>query len=217
VPHTVHGGFIKLAEQMVDVILKNGGEIRYGIPLSEIVLKNSQTAGLATPQGHLEADAVLLNTEQRRQGAVLCIGLREEVVPVSMLNEVLSITDYAHPERFCSLSFSAKDDETAAPRGMRTLTATFSFAAPQQHEERMRQLSALIPFLDKFVLSAEEYGPAPRTYVAPAGMTFKPLRTENSQTLLSRSSQRGVYMLLDGEFAPVHTVAAAQAFVERLR
>ena len=75
VPHTVHGGFIKLAEQMVDVILKNGGKIHYQIPLSEIVLKNGQTAGLATPQGHLEADAVLLNTEQRRQGTVLCIGL----------------------------------------------------------------------------------------------------------------------------------------------
>lgn len=217
VPHTVHGGFIKLAEQMVDVILKNGGEIRYRIPLSEIILKNGQTTGLATPQGHLEADAVLLNTEQQRQGAVLCIGLRDEVVPVSMLNEVLSITDYAHPERFCSLSFSAKDDETAAPRGMRALTATFSFPAPQQHEERMQQLAALIPFFERFILSVEEYRPASRSYVAPAGMTFKPLRAENSQTLLSRSSQRGVYMLLDGDFAPVHTVAAAQVFVDRLR
>ena len=217
VPHTVHGGFIKLAEQMVDVILKNGGEIHYQIPLSEIALESGQTAGLATPQGHLEADAVLLNTEQRRQGAVLCIGLHEEVVPVSMLNDVLSLTDYAHPERFFSLSFSAKDEETAAPRGMRMLTATFSSPAPQQHEERMRQLAALIPFFEKFILSAEEYNPAPRSYVVPAGMTFKPLRTENRQTLLSRSSQRGVYMLLDGEFAPVQAVAAAQAFVERLR
>ena len=218
VPHTVHGGFIKLAEQMVDVILKNGGEIHYQIPLSEIVLKKGQTAVLETPQGHLEADAVLLNTEQRRQGSVLCIGLHEEVVPVSMLNDVLAITDYAHPERFFSLSFSEKDDETAAPRGMRTLMATFSSKTPQQsHEERMSLVATLIPFFEKFILFAEEYSPVPRSYVGPAGMTFKTLRTETSQTLLSRSSQRGVYMLLDGEFAPVHAVAAAQVFVERLQ
>ncbi|HSQ78351.1 MAG TPA: FAD-dependent oxidoreductase [Nitrospirota bacterium] len=218
VPFTVHGGFIKLAEQMVDVILKNGGEIHYGIPFSEIVLKKGQTAGLATPQGHLETDAVLLNTEQRRRGTVLCIGLREEVIPVSMLNDVLAITDYAHPERFFSLSFSARDDETVAPRGMRALTATFSLSTLQQpNEERMRQIEGLIPFLEKFVLSAEEFNSAPRSYDVPAGMMFKPLRTENSQTLLSRSSQRGVYMLLDEDSAPVHTVAAAQAFVERLR
>jgi hypothetical protein len=218
VPLTVHGGFIKLAEQMVDVILKNGGEIHYQIPLSEIVLKSGRIVGLETPQGHVEADAVLLNTEQHRQRTVLCIGLREEVVPVSMLNDVLCITDYAHPERFFSLSFSAKDDETAAPRGMRALTATFSSPAPQRpYEERLRQITALIPFIEQFILSAADYNSVPRSYVAPAGMTFKPLRTMNSQTLLSRSSQRGVYMLLDGEFAPVHAVAAAQAFVERLR
>lgn len=217
VPLTVHDGFIKLAEQMVDVILKNGGEIHYQIPLSEIVLKKDRTAGLATPLGQMETGAVLLNTEQRRRGTVLCIGLRDEVVPVSMLNDVLAITDYAHPERFFSLSFSARDDERAAPRGMRALTATFSSPAPlQPNEERMRQIAALVPFLEKFVLFAEEYNPAPRSYSAPAGMTFKPLRTENSQTLLSRSSQRGIYTLLDGDAAPVHTVAAAQAFVERL-
>ncbi len=218
VPHTVHGGFIKLAEQMVDVILKNGGEIHYRIPLSEIVLKNDRTAGLSTPQGHLEAEAVLLNTEQRRQGTMLCIGLHEEVVPVSMLNDVLCITDYAHPERFFSLSFSARDDETAAPTGMRALTATFASPAPlEPNGERMNQLAALIPFFEKFILFAEEYSPGPRSYDAPAGMTFKPLLKENRQTLLSRSSRQGVFMLLDGEFAPVQTVAAAQAFVERLR
>ena len=149
---------------------------------------------------------------------MLCIGLRDEVVPVSMLNDVLSIADYAHPERFFSLSFSARDDESAAPRGMRALTATFSSPAPlQPNEERTQQISALIPFLEKFVLFAEEYNSAPRSYNVPAGMTFKPLRTQNSQTLLSRSSQRGVYMLLDEDAAPVHTVAAAQAFIERLR
>jgi NAD(P)-binding Rossmann-like domain len=218
VPLTVHDGFIKLAEQMVDVILKNGGEIHYQIPLSEIVLKKDRTAGLATPLGELETDAVLLNTEQRRRGAVLCIGLRDEVVPVSMLHDVLSIADYAHPERFFSLSFSARDDESAAPRGMRALTATFSSPASlPPNEERMRQVAALIPFLEKFILSAEECNPVPRSYSAPVGMTFKPLRTENRQALLSRSSQRGVYMLLDEDSAPVYTVAAAQAFVERLR
>ena len=91
------------------------------------------------------------------------------------------------------------------------------FAHLRRNITRMRQVAALIPFLEKFILSAEECSSVPRSYVPPAGITFKPLRTENSQTLLSRSSQRGVYMLLDGEFAPVHTVAAAQAFVERLR
>ena len=216
-PLTVHGGFRKLAEQMVDVLLKNGGEIRYDVPLSDISARDGRPAGLSTPQGVLEADAVLFNTEQNPREAVLCLGLRDEVVPVSMFEEVLCVPDYSHPERFFSLSLGAKDDETTAPRGMRTLTAAFSSATrDQSNEARIRQISAVIPFLTQFLVMNEEYDPAPRTYPVPGGLSFKNRRTRDSQAALSRSSKKGIFMLADGAGTPAQTIATAQAFVENM-
>ncbi len=217
-PFTVQGGFGKLADQMVDVILKGRGEIKYNIPVSQIVVRDGRPAGLSTPQGPVEADAVLLNTEQNRRGELIYIGIREDVVPISMIEEVLCVGDYLHPERFFSLRLSAKGDESAAPRGMRALVASFSSITPQQTEDAcMRQIGTLIPFLKGFTVFAESNKQAQRAFPATEGMSFKILRTPDKQMLLSRSSQRNVFMLSDGSGTPAQAIAAAQALVERLR
>ncbi len=217
-PFTVQGGFGKLAEQMVDVLLKNRGEIKYQISFSQIAIRDGHPVILSIPQGSVEADAVLLNTEQSRRGELLYIGVRDEVVPVSMIQEVLCVSDYSHPERYFSLRLSAKDDESAAPRGMRALVASFSsLAPPQTGDACMRQIGALIPFLDEFTVFAESYSPAQRAFPATESVVFKTLRTPDKQMLLNRSSRRNVFMLSDGSGTPAQTIVAAQTLVERLR
>jgi hypothetical protein len=210
-PYTVYSGFRKVAEQMVDVLLKNGGEIRYNVPLAGITLK---ARGLSTPNGELETAAVLLNTEQHQQRTVVCIGVREEVIPVSMLQEVLCVPDYFNQDRFFTISLSAKDDETAAPRGMRTVTASFP-ASTQSLKELVQQSSALIPFLSDFLLFAEKCGPASRVYDVPKDISLKILRIPDNQ-LLSRFSTKGIYMLSDNAGMPAQSIAAAEWFIERM-
>jgi hypothetical protein len=220
-PFMVHGGFRKIGEQMVDVLLKNRGEIRYNAPLSNIDFRKGHAAGFSTPQGLLEAETVLLNTEnteEQRRNQILFIGIRDEVVPIGMLQNVLCVADYSHAERFFALSLSEKDDEAAAPRGMRALTASFSSRSPQHtKEELLQQVSNLIPFLNDFMVLGEEYKPASRAYILPEGISFKTIRTPDSKALLSRSSMRGVYMLYEGSGTPAQEIAAAQTLVERLK
>jgi hypothetical protein len=220
-PFMVHGGFKKIGEQMVDVLLKNRGEIRYNAPLSDIDFRKGRAAGFSTPQGLLEAETVLLkteNTEEQRRTQTLFIGIRDEVVPIGMLQNVLCVADYSHAERFFALSLSDKDDEAAAPRGMRALTASFSSRSPQHtKEELLQQVSNVIPFLNDFMVLGEEYKPASRAYILPEGISFKTIRTPDSKALLSRSSMRGVYMLYEGSGTPAQEIAAAQTVVERLK
>jgi len=216
-PLMVQGGFRKIVRQMVDVLLKNGGEVRYQVPLAQISFNDKQMKGVSTPQGFVESAFVLLNTEQQQRERMLLIGIRNEVVPIGMLANVIGLADYSFPERFYALTLSDPDDETAAPKGMRTLTASFQpWFATQSQDELMRVISGLIPFLDEFLVFSELYKPESHSYAVPTEVSFKPIRTQNSQMLLSRSSKRGLYMLLDGTGTPAQSIAAARVLVERL-
>ena len=215
-PLMVHGGFKKIAEQMVDVILKNSGEIRYQTALAEITFTDRHTAGVTTPLGFVESHATLLNTVQQ-QDHLLFMGIRDEVVPVGMLPNVIGLTDYSFPERFFALTLSDPGNETVAPKGMRTLTASFQpWFADRSKDELMRVVSRLVPFLDEFLVFGELHNQEPCSYAVPKDVSFKPVRTRSGRMLLSRSSKRGMYMLLDGAGTPAQSIAAAQALVERL-
>jgi hypothetical protein len=216
-PLMVQGGFKKIVQQMVDVLLKNGGEIQYQVPLAEIAFNDKQKTGVTTPQGFVESAFVLLNTEQQQREHVLFMGIRNEVVPVGMLANVICLTDYAFPERFFALTLSDPDDAIVAPKGMRTLTASFQpWFATRSQDELMKVIGGLIPFLDEFLVFSELYKPESSSYTVPKDLSFKPIRTQNSKMLLSRSSRRGVYMLLDGAGTPAQSIAAARALVERI-
>jgi len=216
-PLMIQGGFKKIVQQMVDVLLKNGGEVQYHVPLAEIAFNDKQKTGVTTPQGFVESAFVLLNTQQQQREHVLFMGTRNEVVPIGMLANVIGLTDYSYPERFFALTLSEPDDETAAPKGMRTLTASFQpWFATQSQDELMRVIGGLIPFLSEFLVFSELFKPESYSYIVPKEVSFKPVRTQNSQMLLSRSSKRGMYMLLDGTGTPAQSIAAARVLVERL-
>jgi len=217
-PFAVHSGFKKIAEQLVDVILKNKGEIRHGIPFSEVSLGKGRDGGLSTSQGLMAANAVLLNTEQQRRGATLFLGIRDDVIPSGMLHNVLCLADYSRVEDTFTLSLNTKDDGTTAPNGMSTLTA--SFPLPSAHltkGELMQKVCEVIPFLSDFVVPGKDFQSLPRAFSMPSDMLFKPFRKANTHAILSRSTVGNAYMLEDGSGTPAQEIEAAQVLVERLR
>jgi glycine/D-amino acid oxidase-like deaminating enzyme len=218
VPLSIQGGFKKLLDQMVDVILKNGGEVQYGTPLPEIVFRDGHAIALKMSQDLVDADTILLNTGQQREDSMLFIGIHDEVVPVSMSQFVLCLPDYAYPGRFFTLSLNPKDDDSTAPKGMRALTVSFpneQFLL-QGDDALMQQVGKLIPFLQTFMAFSETYTSASRPYAVPDGVTFKPIRTSDGQPVLSKSKRGDIYLLVDGRGTPLQTIHAAQRLVDLL-
>jgi phytoene dehydrogenase-like protein len=216
-PFVIPGGFKKLVEQMVDVILKNKGEIRYQVPFSEITLRDGRGAVSSSSKGGADAEIVLLNADRQKRGRMLFLGVHNDVIPTGMLHCVLCLADYSRMEDLFTLSVSAQNDLTVAPKGMSTLVASCSSSSLLTKNELMQQVGSVIPFLNDFVVLEREYDPATGAYVVPEGMSFKTLRFPDSQVYLSRSPRGNVYMLGDGSGTPAQEIAAALAFVSRLK
>jgi phytoene dehydrogenase-like protein len=216
-PFVIPGGFKKLVEQMVDVVLKNKGEIRYQVPFSEITLRDGRGAVSSSSKGGADAEIVLLNADRQKRGRMLFLGVHNDVIPTGMLHCVLCLADYSRMEDLFTLSVSAQNDLTVAPKGMSTLVASCSSSSLLTKNELMQQVGSVIPFLNDFVVLEREYDPAAGAYVVPEGMSFKTLRFPDSQVYLSRSPRGNVYMLGDGSGTPAQEIAAALAFVSRLK
>jgi phytoene dehydrogenase-like protein len=217
-PLYFHGGFKKIADQLYSVILQDGGEIRYREPSPRIVSQNDRAIGIETAQGIVEADVILLDRVPPRQPPALFVALHEEVVPVGMAEEVLFLPDYARPRDFISLSLSRTDDLSSAPEGMRALYASFrgQRVPPEDNQEFIAQISELVPFLKDYVVFSEQYRGDDEGIVVPANITFKPLRSADGMTLLSRGSHKNVYVLDDVQQAPPRVISAVQQFVRQL-
>lgn len=216
-PFMVHGGFASVAQQMVNSLLKNGGEIRFGVPFSEIVLQEGRPPRLNIEQDVIESDAVLLNFDASAKRCRIFMGIRDEVVPVSMLQHVLCLSDYSRPDLFFMVSLSTRDDEAAAQRGMRTLSVSFSSSGSHlPKEERTARVASLIPFLDDFLVVQEHREPQTKSFRLPEGISFKKIQTSGKQALLSRSVRKGIFMLDDGSGTPEQAFAAAGIFIDQV-
>ena len=53
------GGFAALAEEVVEAIRNQGGEVRTGAPVTGLLVEDGRAAGCLTPEGPVPADAVL--------------------------------------------------------------------------------------------------------------------------------------------------------------
>ena len=217
-PLYLHGGLKRFADQMFDVFLRGGGEIRYRVPWPETVNTQGGITGLMTPEGPVEANAFLFNTEQQHQGAALFIGVRDEVIPVGISLEVLCLADYSRPTEFFILSLSDRDDKVAAPKDMRTITASFPSLTyrPGLQEGLLEHVGGLIPFLKENMIVVAEHRPARRRYDFSPGLVFKPVRVAGDRSLLDKASSRNTYLLHDGTGSIVQAVSAARRFSERL-
>ncbi len=206
-PFTVEGGFLRLANHLLDVLLRHGGDIRYNVPLDRISIKQGS---IFTPDEPIETGAVLINTEQSDPQPTLVAGIREQGVPASMLTDVLCLPDYVHADSFFSLSMSAPDDGRA-PSGMRSITAQFSPKTSRDINEQKRLVEALIPFLSEFSIFFAGYEQSPRKIGLEA--TGAMHRVRGSELLFR--SPLGIYRFPDGAGTPLQTIAAAFEFTKR--
>jgi hypothetical protein len=200
---------------MLDLLRNHRCEIEYLDPAEDITIKSRE---IAFSQKSIHADTILLNDQQRNKGSILCIGLKEQVLPEGMLREVLYAPDYSHSELFFNLSVSAEDDKSLSPPGMRTLTISFSDSRQDlTGEERMTQIRALIPFLNEFSVFIDDCVPQMPKFLFPENISFKKHRTAERRAIVRRSSLKGVYLLSTEAGTPAQVISAATRFLETIK
>jgi hypothetical protein len=214
-PFNYRGLHRRLADRLLTLILLKGGEIQYEEAAPEIVFRDGRAIGVKTSRGVAESGTILLNAPVSGT-QVLFLGIRDEVVPIGMVQDVLYLPDYARPREFISLSLNSRDDGATAPRGMRSLAATFHSGERSSERHMLTgRLGRLIPFLDDFLVFAEEYRPA-KTASVPAAITFTPVRIGKGEPLLFKASRRNVYMLHLQHYSPLQQIPAVRKFVKRV-
>ena len=217
-PRRLHGGFRKFGDQLYGVVLQHGGEVRYNEPSPALSFRDNGTIGIKTVHGVVEADALLLNALPHPRRAVLFIGLRDDVVPVGMSHDVLFLPDYSRAQEFLALSLNGKEDDAAAPQGMRALTLSFCRNQNVRVDKQtiVEQLGRLVPFLNDYLVFSEEPKSGDGHAVVPADLSIKPYRQRGGASLLCRTSQRNVFVLQDAPESPLQVILEVQRFVDKI-
>ncbi len=212
-PLTLEDGFVGQAERILDVILRNGGEIRYRVPIEHMTL---EPGGLTLPDQSIQTETVLLNTERQEGRSFLVAGVKPDVVPAGMLQDVLCVPDYEHPERFFTLSINFVDNQDAAASEMRTLTGCFFNSSNADAYKQKEQVARMVPFLDDFTVFGGMYRPVPREIGGQDNMRSKPARKADCD-LLERFSMPGKYLIRDGAGTPLQSIETVYRFMQYLR
>jgi phytoene dehydrogenase-like protein len=210
-------GCRKIAERLAAAILRQGGAIQYNDPSAEILFRNNRVVGLQTAQGAIEASSVLVDNPEKIM-PVLFLGIRDQVVPMSMERDVLYLPDYLQPRSFLFLSLNGREDRTIAPDGMRALTAAFHVpkeGAIANRDFLVSQIAGLVPFLSDFLVFSREPDPLLKPAVF-TDISFKPFEAGKSNSLLFRGSKKNVYRLHDLQDAPLLVIPAVRTLISIL-
>jgi phytoene dehydrogenase-like protein len=217
-PRHLHGGFRKFGDQLYGVVLQRGGEVRFNEHSPEFSFPGTGVIVIKTAQGVVEANTLLLNVVPSVRRAALFMGLKEDVVPVGMSRDVLFLPDYSRVHEFLALTLDGKEDDDVAPQGMRALTLSFrrdqNVLADRQ--TIVEQLAGLIPFLNDFMVFSEEPKSGAGHAIVPVELSMKPDRRREGMALLSRTSQRNVFVLQDAQEAPQQMISDVQRFVDKV-
>jgi len=153
-PHYLPGGFNRLADQLLSIVQQQNGTWYHGEPFPELLFHANQISGIKTTRGIIEARTVLLNVPGELMESILFLGIRDDVIPVSMLANVLCLADTDNSGDYYSLSLTPGDDRMAAPTGMRPLIASFTHAHPVELREDsfMNKIVPVIPFLQNYLV-----------------------------------------------------------------
>lgn len=217
-PRRLHGGFRKFGDQLYGVVLQHGGEVRYHEPSPTLSFRENGTIVIKTVQGVVEADALLLNALPPARRAALCIGLRDDVVPVGMSHDVLYLPEYSRARDFLALSLNGKEDDAAAPQGMKALTLSFRLQQNVRVDKQtiVEQLGQLVPFLNDHFVFSEEPRAGDGHAVVPSDLSLKPYRQREGASLLCRTSRKNVFVLQDAPEAPLQVISEVQRFVDKV-
>jgi phytoene dehydrogenase-like protein len=209
-------GFKKMADLLLEVILKHDGIVRFSEPFPEMASQRANRVGLVTTGGQAESGAVLLNTRGRLRDTFYFMGIMDQGVPVGMRHGVICLPDYNRPDDLFSLTLSRHGDESAAPRGKRALTAWFPLRAPDrdQRESLLDPIREIIPFLDDFSDTMDVQRPDGTQYETPSAVQG---REQPSMVRLEQGTSKNLYIIRDDPGHPVQAVAAAERMAEILR
>jgi hypothetical protein len=217
-PLYLEGGFKKFADQLTDTILHQGGEIVYNQVNTEFAIRGNRIIGMNADQGVIEADTMLLNIVHQNELSTVYLGIRDNVVPVGMCQEVLYLPDYGMTRDFLALSLSAHEDIARAPHGMRMLST--SYRSEQGREVDMQtvldKMNRLIPFLDDYLVYRDEQRTADPEITLPAGLTFKANRSENERACLVQGSKKNVFLLKNVRRSPLQVLSGVNRFVKKV-
>jgi hypothetical protein len=216
-PLYLDGGFKKLADQLYNTILQQGGEILHNEAVNEFALSGRTIAGIKTKQDTIEADTILLNLSPRYESSTIFMGLPDTVMPVGMCPEVLYLPDYQSPRDFFTLSFDAKEDSANAPKGMRALSMSFRSeqSSAEDKQTLIDKLNRLIPFLNDYLVFSDEHRTGDEGIDLPKGVMFKPLRSGDGISLLYRGSKKNLYLLKNAQTAPLQVLSEVDRFVKK--
>lgn len=214
-PASLRGAYRKLADRLAGAVREKGGELRFSEKALEVAFRHGRAAGIKTEQGVVDARTILLDTFEKGLPC-LYLGIRDEVVPVSMAQDVLYLPDYARTADFLSFSLSARNDPAAAPKAMRSLAVTFHASRTRVSDKNalLGRSSGLIPFLKDFLVLTEES--CPLKIPAPPDLSFKPVSPGKNDPILYRSTRGRVHTLYELPHAPLQTISAAQKFVSQI-
>jgi hypothetical protein len=209
-------GFKKIADLLLEVILKHDGVMRFSEPFPEIVPQRGNRVGLLTSDGLVESGALLLNTRGRIRDSFNFIGIMDQGVPVGMRHEVLCLPDYATPGDLFCLALSRHGDKRASPPGKRALTAWFPFRAPDPDQQGVLidPIRGIMPFLDSFSETMQVQMPENAQYSTPSTRLG---REGDFLIRLERGPAKNTYLIRDDAGYPVQAVDAAQRMAEILR
>jgi len=217
-PLTLEGGFKKLADQLYNTILQQGGEILHNETVNEFALRGGTIVGIKAKNEVIEADTILLNLSQHYDSSTIFMGLRDTVMPVGMCPEVLYLPDYQSPRDIFTLSFGAKEDGANAPKGMKALSMSFRSeqSGAEDKQALIDKLNRLIPFLNDYLVFSDEHRTGDEWIDLPKGVTFKPLRSGEGTSLLYRGSKKNLYLLKNAQTAPLQVMSAVNKFVIKI-
>ncbi len=213
-PFPLPGGFNRVADRLLSAFQMSGGTWLPTEPCPEFLLQAGRVAGLRTTRDIIESRNVLVNFPIGRFASVLFLGIQEEVVPVGMLPSVIGISDYDRPEEFFSLSLSTEEDKDAAPRGMRALSASFppsATASAESPADLVDRISAVIPFLEDFLVVTALPDPGSRTFTFPPEMDLPSSLADRNRNPVIPTPFRNIMIIDDSDRALYPSVIAAHA------
>jgi hypothetical protein len=216
-PFRSNDSYEKIADRMASTIVRQGGAIQYNEPSTEVVFRENRAIGIRTVHDTIEATTVLLDKSERSR-PILFLGIYDQVVPVGMGRDVLYLPDYSQPQNYLSLSLSDREDSAAAPKGMRTLTATFSASMntlPGGQDVLIGSLAVLVPFLKDFITFTFIPKPTINPSV-PIGISFKQLRSGGDKPLLFKGSKRHIYALCEEQDVPQNMVPSIRRLIKNV-
>jgi len=213
-PTRFHGGARALADRLLAEIRKSGGDIAFGEGIVEIAFKNGRPVGVKTNQRLVDAKSILLSVPHQ-QTPTYFLGIRDDVVPVGMVQDVLYLPDYNRSDEFLIIAVSADNDISSAPIGARALTV--SLRSPNGRErdqdDLIVPLADIIPFLNENALFTEPSPAVTPSFRLSDGITFKPIRSSDKPPLLFKTSKRHLFMLHDAQDMPLELMTAVNKFV----